>query len=139
MQTMLTRGIRRELRDFVTAAGKKRALPPTCHVGHPGKDRVALPHVAPLEASLRADLVERVIDGLQETEGACGWVTRSGPLHLTDADVEWFVATRTGFSRHGLTLPGFFVLTRGGWLDLVSGERRELVRVRHARPAPAGR
>ena len=72
------RRITEELRAFVAAAGTRRALRTTCHVGHPCGEQVSLAGVD--EASLRADLVERAIDGLRATDGACAWVTRGGEL-----------------------------------------------------------
>jgi hypothetical protein len=133
----LTAAIQGELRAFVSSAGPRRTLPPTCHVGHPGGQHCRFAHLEVDDPSLRADLVERAVDGLVETAGACAWITRSGGLHLIDADADWFAATRTGFARHGLVVPAFFVLNRTGWVDLVSGERREWSRVR--RSAAGGR
>ncbi len=123
--------LRLELRRFVTAAGTRRALPTTCHVGHPGGQHSALPDES--LASLRADLVERAIDGLVGLDGACAWVTRGGELTTADADAAWFAAAREGFGRHGLPLPAFAVMNRSAWVDLVSGERREWRRVRARR------
>ncbi len=134
MDPSLAAGIKVELREFVSTAGNRRALPTTCHVGHPGGEHSRFPHTLVDEASLRADLVERAIDGLAVTDGACAWMTRGGELGLTDADAEWFTATMTAFARHGLVLPAFFVLNRTGWLDLVSEQRREWTRVRRRSP-----
>jgi hypothetical protein len=103
-------------------------------VGHPGGEQVRLEHAEVDDQCLRADLVERAVDGLLETRGACAWVTRSGELTLTDADAEWFAAARTAFGRHGIALPAFFVVNRRAWVDLVSGQRREWVRVRATPP-----
>ncbi len=128
MDVELAQRITEELRAFVAAAGTRRALRTTCHVGHPCGEQVSLATVD--EASLRADLVERAIDGLRATDGACAWVTRGGDLGTTDADAAWFAAARAGYARHGLTLPAFVVVTRTAWLDLVSGERRQWRRVR---------
>ena len=133
MESSLAAGIRLELRDFVAAAGTRRSLPTTCHVGHPtGEQSRWLPDVT-TDPSLRADLVERAIDGLLVVDGACAWVSRGGALEISDVDAEWFAAARTGFGRHGLSLPAFFVLNRTGWVDLVSGERRQWSRVRPRR------
>ena len=129
MDVELARRITEELRAFVAAAGTRRALRTTCHVGHPCGEHVALATVD--EPGLRADLVERAIDGLRATEGACAWVTRGGDLGMTDADAAWFAAARAGYARHGLTLPAFVVVTRSAWLDLISGERRQWRRVRN--------
>ena len=136
MDAILAATIKGELWKFVGAAGTRRFLPTTCHVGQPGGERVRLAHQdftrTDLEdASFRADLVERAIDGLLTTAGACAWVTRSGELDLVDADAEWFAAVRAAFARHGLRLPAFFVLNRRGWVDLVSGEQRQWSRIRN--------
>lgn len=129
----LVAAIRKELRAFVQAAGTRRSLPTTCHIGHPGGEHSAWVHGGrDDDAGLRVDLVERAIDGLAVTDGACGWLTRTGELDLTDADAEWFAAARNGFARHGLPLSAFFVLNRTAWVDLVTGERREWTRTRRS-------
>ncbi len=122
-----------ELRAFVTAAGTRRALPTTCHVGILGAERVELRDGDAHDIALRTDLVERALDGLDSVLGSGGWLTRGGDLTRCDADAGWFAAARTGFDRHGLRLPWFFVVNRTGWVDLVSGETRTWSRVR-ARP-----
>jgi hypothetical protein len=133
MHTDLAAAITKELRGFVASAGTRRALPTTCHVGHPAAEHVVLPEVN--EHGLRTDLVVRAIEGLAETEDACAWVTRGGDLGTTDADLAWLAAARSGFARHGLVLPAFVVVTRSAWLDLVSGQERVWRRVRNRRPA----
>jgi hypothetical protein len=134
MKATLAAGIHVELRAFVASAGTRRSLPASCTVGHPGGQQTRFAHEVTNEASLRADLVERVLDGLLDTTDACAWVARSGELDLTDADAEWFAAARTAFGRHGLPLPAFFVLNRNGWVDLVTGEHRAWTRVRGPSP-----
>ncbi len=133
MRADLAAAITRELRSFVAGSGTRRALPTTCHVGHPHGQQVELAGVD--DAALQADLVERAIDGLLDTEMACAWVTRGGDLGVTDADAAWFAAARAGFARHGLPLCAFVVVTRTAWVDLVSGTRREWRRVRTRPPA----
>jgi hypothetical protein len=128
MDADLAAAITTELRAFVATAGTRRALPTTCHVGHPAGEHVDLPDVA--DQSLRTDLVVRAIDGLGVTAGACAWITRGGELGTTDVDAGWLAAARQGFARHGLPLPTFAVVTRNAWIDLVSGERRVWRRVR---------
>ena len=134
MDATLAAAIKGELRDFVAAAGTRRDLETTCHVGHPCGERTRFVHFDIDDASLRADLVERAIDGLLRSDGACAWVTRGGELGLVDADAEWFAAARAAFARHGLPLPAFFVLNRRGWVDLVSGEQRLWSRIRNRSP-----
>src|SRR3954468_21809311 len=100
MHDELAAAITEELRRFVAAAGTRRALPTTCHVGQPGGEGVTLPEVdAP---GLRADLVVRAIDGFITTLGACAWMTRGGDLRTINSDLGWFAAARAGFDRHGL-------------------------------------
>ena len=136
MDPALEAAFTRELRAFVRAAGKRRALATTCHVGRPGAERVTLPYLDQLRGPRRVphglgtDLVVRGLDGIAETSSACAWVTRSGSGEVTSTDVEWFAAARGGFGCHGLDLPAFLVLHRYGWHDLVSGDRREWSRVR---------
>ena len=130
MDTLLAASLQEEVRAFVAAAGTRRSLPTTCHVGRPGEQRVELPHLAGMDRALRTDLVERALDGLLVTDGACAWLTRPGELGTSDADVEWYAAARTAFARHRLRLTAFCVLNRTGWVDLVSGQRREWTRVR---------
>ena len=137
MHAALTVGILAELRTLVVSAGTRRAIPTTCHIGHPGGAQSRFPHGLVDDPSLRADLVERAIDGLRETDRACAWVSRGGELELNDADAEWLAASWSAFGRHGLVLPAFFVVNRNGWVDLVSGERRQWTRVRN-RPRACG-
>jgi hypothetical protein len=130
--------LRAALCAFVTAAGTRRKLPVTFHVGTPGGDQVSLADDPCFDAGLRADLVERAIDGLDGLAGErpCPWVTRSGDLSPTDADFAWFSASREAFGRHDLSLPGFFVVTRYGWLNLAN---EDVIRWRRVRPDPGGR
>jgi len=133
----LGRGIAVELRGFVRAAGRRRALPITAYVGVPGSVRTALPHDPAHDRVLRTDLVERVVDGLPERavdrRSACAWVTRPGELGLDTRDLEWWAVSRDGFARHGLELPAFFVVTRYGWHEAFSGMSRHWLRVRPRR------
>jgi len=124
--------LRAALCDFVRAAGTRRKLPVTFHVGTPGGAQVSLPHDPCFDAGLRADLVERAIDGLEGSAGErpCPWLTRTGDLVPGDADFAWFAAAREAFGRHGVPLPGFFVLTRYGWLNLANEDVIRWHRVR---------
>jgi hypothetical protein len=131
--------LRTALCDFVTGAGTRRQLPTLFHVGTPGGVQVTLPHDLSFDAGLRADLVERAIDGLDGRAGErpVPWLTRCGDLAPTDADFAWLSAAREGFGRHARELPGFFVITRHGWLNLANDDVIRWRRVRRARPAPS--
>jgi len=128
--------LRAALCDFVSSAGTRRRLPTLFHVGTPGGEQITLPHDRYFDAGLRADLVERAIDGLDGPAGdrPVPWLTRTGDLAPADADFAWFTAAREGFGRHGLDLPGFFVVTRYGWLNLAN---EEVIRWRRVRPRQA--
>jgi hypothetical protein len=133
----LARGIAVELRRFVGGAGRRRALPLTAYVGIPGVERWPLPCGPEHDAVLRADLVERAVDGLPEDAPqqarACGWVTRSGGLEPEPPDLDWLRAAHTGFDRHALVLPAFFVVNRYGWHEVLTGRSRHWYRVRASR------
>lgn len=139
MDTDLHDALRGEVRAFVTRSGTTRRLSTTCHVGRPGGEQVTLPGEPERETQeLATDLVVRALDGLLVPAGACVWMCRPGPLGRGDVETRWYAAADAGFARHGLGLPLFGVLNRTGWLDLVSGERREWSRLRPlAWPDPA--
>ncbi|MCW2857492.1 MAG: hypothetical protein JWR52_3107 [Marmoricola sp.] len=118
---LLTDLLRAELCAFVAAAGTRRVLPVRIHLGTPGGSRLAIPHDPSYDAGLRADLTERMLDGLDSADLRCGWITRSGPLEPGDAEFGWSAAAREAFARHALDYPGFFLITRHGWRDLETG------------------
>ncbi|MCW2780916.1 MAG: hypothetical protein JWR35_1365 [Marmoricola sp.] len=127
--------LRAALCAFVAEAGTRRLLPTVFHVGTPGGAHVTFPHDPSYDAGLRADLVTRAIDGLDIDE-PCPWLTRSGELDLGEADLHWFAAAREAFDRHGLTMPGFFVMTRRGWVNVATEESQVWHRIRtRRRPA----
>lgn len=114
-----------EVERLVAEAGTRRSVPRRCHVGTPGAERLTVP--APLSGGrldpvLAIDLVARALDGLERRELACAWVTRFGSAEPDDADRSWHVAAAAGFARHGLDLPGFWLVHRTGFVDL-GGER----------------
>lgn len=115
--------LRRAQTDFVTAAGTRRALTREFHLGVPSGEYLTLADDAGLDAGLRADVVERALDGIDlvSAREPMAWITRSGDLLPGDADYAWLTACMEAFGRHSLTVPGFYVVTRYGWMDLVGG------------------
>lgn len=135
--------LREEVRRTLADAGVRRQLPLRCFVGHPGGPResgvaeVVVPPglvVAGLGAGalagLRADLVERALDGLDEPRGALCWVARSGGLEVGDPELAWWSAAWRGFARHGLRPEAFCVLNRTGWVEPDTGRGRSWYRLR---------
>ena len=85
--------------------------------------------VPAVDAALRIDVVSTLLD--QAPPGtACAWVTRPGEPDPHDLDLEWLSATMVAFGIHARCLAGFFAITRGGWLDVRTGERRTWKRLR---------
>ncbi|MFL6022215.1 MAG: hypothetical protein ACJ72O_02660 [Marmoricola sp.] len=123
--------LRLALTEHVSSAGTRRALPTLMHVGTPGVEEVVVPEGPGLDPGLRADIMERALDGLDPDRPPLPWLTRTGELSPGDADLAWFAATREAFGRHASALPGFFVMTRYGWLDLATDE---LIRWNRVRP-----
>ncbi len=127
--------VHRAMRDFVAGAGTRRALPTTMHVGAPEGQHVDIPVEPWQDPGLRTELVARALAGLEDAafEHALPWVTRTGGHDTHDTDLHWCAAARSSFGRFGLELPGFFVVTRQGWSNLLTGEVHRWDRVRPAR------
>ncbi len=128
--------LRAALCAFVDETGTRRSMPVVFHVGvpggRPGIDRVAVPHGLGTDAALRGDLADRALSRLRgrARDQACPWVTRSGGLHATEPDLQWLAAASAAFGRHGCDWPGFFVITRHGWVNLSTEESVHWTRFR---------
>jgi hypothetical protein len=128
------------LADLRTEVGRFRAgqvrrrFPTTVQVGEPAGPRVStrLADAQGYDAGLRADIVSGLLDlqpaGVPAASSA--WLTRPGDPEPQDCDLAWLAASHTAFAMHGRRLSGFYVVTRTGWLDLRSGERRVWKRLR---------
>lgn len=82
-----------------------------------------------VDAALRIDVVSSLV--MQTPPGTVSaWVTRAGEPDPHDLDLEWLSATTVAFGIHGRWLSGFYAITRGGWLDVRTGERRTWKRLR---------
>lgn len=121
----LSRRLRAELVAFVNACGVRRVVPPVFHIGVPGgrrgRDQVGVAEAREFDSGLRADLVDRCLDCFDPGEPVLlPWLTRSGDLVAHDVDHAWAAAAREAFGRHGRAFPGFWVITRSGWMDLAT-------------------
>lgn len=82
-----------------------------------------------VDTALRVDVVTALL-GDVETDAGEAWVTRPGSPEPHDMDLHWLAAAITAFGIHGRALLGFYAITRAGWLDVRSGERRVWKRLR---------
>jgi hypothetical protein len=125
--------LRTEVRVFATRCGTRRVLPTHVHVGTPAGDRATLPHDPSYDAGLRADLLTRALDRLDDPARLSAWLTRGGFPAACDDDLAWLAAADAAFGRRGVTRVPFFAVTRHGWLDVRTGEVRVWRRVRPLR------
>jgi hypothetical protein len=111
----------------------RRVFDPSVHVGALAGDRVSfvLPaRDAPVtDAALRADVLIELMAGYP-VAGAEAWLCRPGVPSLHDDDLGWFAAAALACGVHGRRLLGFYAITRAGWLDVGSGDRRMWKRLR---------
>jgi hypothetical protein len=125
---------RREVGEF-RAREQRRRHPLGVHIGEPAgwRESLELPWPEPRwhDAGLRVDVVGALLGRTaSEVVAASGWLTRPGVPELHDADLEWYAAAVRGFGAHDVTLTGFRAVTRTGWIDVVTGERRVWKRLR---------
>jgi hypothetical protein len=110
---------------------------------------VALPWPEPRwhDAGVRLDVVTALLARTDPAVAtAHGWITRPGVPELHDADLDWYAVAVRGWGVHGVALTGFHAVTRTGWVDVLTGERRAWKRLRlgpgargNSRPRSTGR
>jgi hypothetical protein len=137
--------LREAVLDFRETDHRRRP-PPTVHVGVPGHHHACFvdePGTG-TDAALAADVVGALLQrSRRELVALLGtsppvpltWLTRAGALAAHDADVLWSGATRVAYDEAGLDAT-FVVVTRDGWLDPVTGARREWRRLRRRSGSP---
>jgi hypothetical protein len=82
-----------------------------------------------LDTALRTDVLSSMVEQ-SPAPWRTAWLTRPGTPELHDQDLHWLAAARTAFGIHRRRLEGFYVVTRTGWRDVLTGETREWVRLR---------
>jgi hypothetical protein len=111
---------------------RRRRFDPEVHLGTLGAGSVALrlegDQALAMDAALRIDLAARLVTAAEQVTTA--WLVRPGAPDPHDLDLGWLSALRMALGTHGLDLHRFFAVTRYGWLDVVSGERRTWKRLR---------
>jgi hypothetical protein len=124
--------LRREVGEF-RRRETRRVFDPAVYVGRLGGARDAFvlraQDLPVLDAGLRSDVVAGLLDGA-DPDWTTAWLARPGTPEPHDLDGAWLAAARAGFAAHGRTLAAFYVLTRCGWRDAVTGETRTWVRLR---------
>jgi hypothetical protein len=129
---------------WLRRAQQRRVFAPRLHLGVPGSPHgLASDGLAPLtgdpwppprwlDTGARADVCDRLVSAwsLQSATAAYCWYTRPAAPSVHDEDHAWLAATRWAFAAHGLPLLGFWVVTRYGWRDPVTGEERRWKRLR---------
>jgi hypothetical protein len=115
------------------ARESRRVFDPSVHVGILGGGRAGFVLRAKdspaLDTALRIEVACRLlVDSPPQWRTA--WLVRGGTPESHDLDLQWLSAARMGFGIHDRVLDGCFVVTRTGWRDVVTGERREWTRLR---------
>ncbi len=127
-------GWRREVGEL-RVREQRRRHPLGVHVGEPAgrRESLELPWPEPgwYDSGLRVDLVTALLarPGARVGSAAC-WLTRPGVPDLHDADLAWYAAALRGFGAQDVTLTGFYAVTRSGWLEVATGDRRAWKRLR---------
>jgi len=94
---------------------------------------VPWPHAREQDAGLRFDLADALLSRRGSDEPFV-WLTRPGTPVPHDLDHGWHAAFLRTAGAHEILLAGFRVVTRTGWYDVVSGERRVWKRLRVSPP-----
>ena len=81
-----------------------------------------------VDAALRVDVISSLLE--QGPAWGTAWLVRPGTPEPHDHDVQWLAAARSAFGIHGRELQGFYVITRAGWRDVLTGDSRTWKRLR---------
>jgi len=117
-------------RDAVRAhvAGeRRRRFAPLVHVGVPGRALSAPATLTRSDHALRCDTVAAML--ARTGKGHLAWLTRPGELTTHDVDAAWSAAVAAAYAEAGRDLT-WLVVTRRGWWDPRSDQRRTWQRVR---------
>ncbi|HSV39789.1 MAG TPA: hypothetical protein VLI04_13615 [Nocardioidaceae bacterium] len=114
-------------------AERRRIFDPTLSVGSPAGDRVSLTVPTRMlehaDREGRSELVAALLEIAPEGTDTA-WTSRAGDPAPVDDDLTWMAGADAAFRASGLALASFYVITRDGWVDPRSGERRVWKRLR---------
>jgi hypothetical protein len=112
---------------------RRRRFDLVLHVGSPGVASTSVELPAPrleyVDHQVRVELISAMLESAPEDADSI-WVTRPGPAVLEEGDIAWLAAALAAFGAEGRALMGCYVITREGWVDMRSGERRVWKRLR---------
>jgi len=124
--------LRREVGRF-RARESRRVFDTSVHVGVLDGARdsftVRAADLPVVDAALRTDVVSALLDDSPD-DWRTAWLVRPGVPEVHDLDLAWLGAAGTAFGMHGRPLEAFYTVTRTGWLDVLTGERRVWKRLR---------
>lgn len=110
---------------------RRRVHPALVHVGTPGAGAVVVPADTGWDRAARTDLLSRLLWTARASDPVV-WLTRTGRLEWQDRDAAWFAACRAAGAETGVEVD-YLVVTRHGWWEPRTGERREWKRIRDRR------
>lgn len=112
---------------------RRRRFDPVLHVGVLCGDRLSasVPAGDPvLDPGTRLEVVLRLLEC--GADGGDVWLNRPGEPVVQDDDLAWLAASDRAFDLAGVPLRGVWAVTRTGWLDVRTGDRRTWKRLRVA-------
>lgn len=118
-----------EMRSLSKRLGRRAAAINELRVGIPGDAPFVIETSSILDPGLRHDVTSRALEGLV-APAPLAWLVRTGEVSLQDHDLAWFSAVRRAFDAHDLPLRTFHVVTRRGWIEVVSGQQIQWRRLR---------
>jgi len=111
----------------------RRVFDASLHVGVLGGDRTGFVLRAAdrpaMDAGLLLDVASRLVED-SAPAWCTAWLVRSGVPDRHDLDLQALAAFRAAFAIHGREPDGCYALTRTGWRDLVTDEKRIWSRLR---------
>lgn len=125
--------LRREVGLFRRSEHRRR-FPLGVHAGRLGGPRSSaeVPWPVPdhYDAGLRLDLLDALLSRESDDTPTAIWLTRPGDVEQHDVDLRWRASAMHACAARGVTLTGFYVVTRVGWRDTETGASRTWRRLR---------
>jgi len=115
------------------ASQRRRVFDTAIQVGSIAAERVAVTiparQAGQVDRQVRVDLFSALLEEAA-ADATHAWTARPGPAELLPEDIAWMVGAEAAFGAAGRTLEGCYAITRYGWVDVRTGERRVWKRLR---------